>query len=67
VLLGWLPSSVNNRRREKISETDLSFIAAPQNGQVTTLPLDAFRAVNWSDFERELRYSGILEIVPSAK
>jgi hypothetical protein len=35
---------------------------APQKGQVTTLPLDAFRAINWTDFERELGYSGILEM-----
>jgi site-specific DNA recombinase len=34
---------------------------APQNGQVTNLPLDAFRAVNWTDFEREMQYSGILD------
>jgi len=40
----------------------LSSNLAPQDGQVTTLPLDAFRAVNWTDFERELQYSGILEI-----
>ena len=52
---------------DAVLDLALSSNFAPQNGQVTTLPLDAFRAINWTDFERELRYSGILEIVPHAK